>query len=53
MDGIDMNCLFPNRYCLITNALIACGRVYGAGTAYLSGAPEFTPLFSGVRVIRS
>lgn len=25
----------------------------GAGTAYLSGAPEFTPLFSGVRVIRS
>ena len=25
----------------------------GAGTAYPSGAPEFTPVFSGVRVIRS
>jgi len=25
----------------------------GAGTAYPSGAPEFTPIFSGVRVTRS
>jgi hypothetical protein len=26
---------------------------YGAETAYLSGAPEFNPMFSGVRVARS
>ena len=25
----------------------------GAGTAHSSGTPEFTPVFSGVRVIRS
>ena len=25
----------------------------GAGTSYPSGAPEFTPVFSGVRVTRS
>ena len=29
------------------------GRTSGAGTAYPSGAPEFTPVFSGVRVTRS
>jgi len=28
-------------------------RSYRAGTAYPSGAPVFTPCFSGVRVIRS
>ena len=26
------------------------GVINGAGTAYLSGAPEFTPVVSGVRV---
>ena len=29
------------------------GATNGAGTAYPSGAPEFTPVFSGGRVIRS
>jgi hypothetical protein len=29
------------------------GATSGAGTAYPSGAPEFTPGFSGVRVTRS
>jgi hypothetical protein len=29
------------------------GATSGAGTAYPSGAPEFTTVFSGVRVIRS
>ena len=29
------------------------GVTSGAGTAYPSGAPEFTPVFSGVRVTRS
>ena len=29
------------------------GATSGAGTAYPSGAPEFTPVFSGVRVTRS
>ena len=29
------------------------GRTSGAGTVYPSGAPEFTPVFSGVRVTRS
>ena len=28
------------------------GTTSGAGTAYRSGAPEFTPVFSGVRVTR-
>jgi len=29
------------------------GVTSGAGTAHPSGAPEFTPVFSGVRVTRS
>jgi hypothetical protein len=29
------------------------GATSGAGTAYPSKAPEFTPVFSGVRVSRS
>ena len=29
------------------------GATSGAGTAYPSGAPEFNPSFSGVRVTRS
>jgi hypothetical protein len=29
------------------------GSTNGAGTAYPSGAPELTPIFSGVRVTRS
>jgi hypothetical protein len=29
------------------------GATSGAGTAYTSGAPEFSPVFSGVRVTRS
>ena len=29
------------------------GATSGAGTAYPSGAPEFTPIFSGVCVTRS
>jgi hypothetical protein len=33
--------------------LILTGATSGAGTAYPSGAPEFTPVFSGVRVTRS
>ena len=32
---------------------INTGATSGAGTAYLSGAPEFTPCFSGVGVTRS
>ena len=33
--------------------IIAITRHSGAGTAYTSGTPEVTPVFSGVRVIRS
>ena len=29
------------------------GAISGAGTSYASGAPAFTPVFSGVRVARS
>ena len=29
------------------------GVTSGAGTAYPSGAPKFTPVFSGIRVTRS
>jgi len=29
------------------------GATSGAGTAYLSGAPEFTPVFSGIHVSQS
>ena len=29
------------------------GATSGAGTAYHSGAPEFTPVFSGVHVTRT
>jgi len=29
------------------------GATSGAGTAYTSRAPEFTPVFSGVHVTRS
>jgi hypothetical protein len=29
------------------------GATSGAGTAYPSGAPEFTQIFGGVRVTRS
>jgi hypothetical protein len=35
------------------NYINTTGATSGAGTAYPSGAPEFTPVFSGVRVTRS
>jgi hypothetical protein len=40
--------LFLNRHMRMTT-----GATSGAGTAYPSGAPEFTPGFSWVRVTRS
>ena len=39
-----------NRLCNKSNTM---GATCGAGTAYPSGAPEFTPVFSGVRVVQS
>jgi hypothetical protein len=35
------------------NQIDTAGATSGAGTVYLSGAPEVTPGFSGVRVFRS
>ena len=35
------------------NKTYTTGATSGAGTAYPSEAPEFTPVFSGVRVTRS
>ena len=32
---------------------MTAGATSGAGTVYPSGAPDFTPGFSGVRVVRS
>ena len=40
-------------YHRICNKINTTGANSGAGTAYHSGAPEFTPGFSGVHVIRS
>jgi hypothetical protein len=37
----------------ILQLLLKMGATSGAGTAYHSGAPEFTPGFNGVRVTRS
>ena len=39
-----------HRVCNKSNTM---GVTRGAGTAYLSGVPEFTPGFSGLRVTRS
>jgi hypothetical protein len=40
-------------YHRVCNKINTTGATSGAGTAYPSGAPEFTPCFSGVRVTRS
>jgi len=40
-------------YHWVCNKSNTTGVTSGAGTAYLSGAPEFTPGFSGVRVAQS
>jgi hypothetical protein len=40
-------------YHRVCNQINTTGATSGAGTAYPSGAPEFTPIFSGVRVTRS
>ena len=40
-------------YHRISNNSNTTGATNGAGTAYPSGAPEFIPSFSGVRVARS
>jgi hypothetical protein len=40
-------------YYRICNQINTTGATNGAGTAYPFGAPEFTPVFSGVRVTRS
>ena len=39
-----------HRVCYYINTT---GAISGAGTTYPSGAPEFIPVFSGVRVTRS
>ena len=44
---------FPPILHYMQHILILTGATSGAGTAYPSGAPEFTPVFSGVRVTRS
>ena len=41
------------NYYRVCNQINTTGATSGAGTAYPSGAPEFTPSFSGVRVTRS
>jgi hypothetical protein len=40
-------------YHRLCNKSNTTGVTSGAGTAYPSGAPEFTPVFSGIRVARS
>jgi hypothetical protein len=40
-------------YCRVFGWINTTGATNGAGTAYPSEAPEFTPVFSGVRVTRS
>jgi hypothetical protein len=40
-------------YYRVCNYINTTGATSGTGTAYPSGAPEFTPVFSGVRVTRS
>ena len=40
-------------YHLVCSYTNTTGNTSGAGTAYPSGAPEFNPGFSGVRVTRS
>jgi hypothetical protein len=37
----------------VCDQIITTGTISGAGMAYPSGPPEFTPIFSGVRVTRS
>jgi hypothetical protein len=37
-------------YHRVCNKINTTGATSGAGTAYPSGAPEFTPCFRGVRV---
>jgi hypothetical protein len=40
-------------YLRVCNKINTTGATSGAGTAYPSGAQEFTPVFSGIRVTRS
>ena len=40
-------------YHLVCHYINTTGATSGARTTYPSGAPEFTPVFSGVRVTRS
>ena len=40
-------------YLRVCNKINPTGATKGAGTAYPSGAQEFTPVFSGIRVTRS
>ena len=40
-------------YQRVCNYINRTGGTSGAGTAYRSGTPEFTPVSSGVRVTRS
>ena len=40
-------------YYRVCNYIKTTGVASGAGTAYPSGAPEFTPIFNGVRVTQS
>jgi hypothetical protein len=47
---LDVIHICYNLYLLSHNTT---GATSGAGTAYHSGAHEFTPVFSGVRVTRS
>ena len=56
---IDIYSFIPMRCCVVRGShALLCRETYnavktalgGAGTAYPSGAPEFTPGFSGVRV---
>jgi len=40
-------------YHRVWDQIITTGTITGAGMAYPSGPPEFTPIFSEVRVTRS
>ena len=40
-------------YHRVCNQINTTGATGGTGTVYPTGAPEFTPVFSGVRVTRS
>jgi len=46
------HCIMEGRRCS-ESGINTTGATSGAGTAHPSGAPEFTPVFSGVCVVRS